>query len=133
MNESISWKDWLENAPMSEEEAERLSEDDNQSYITIKKVRSMAPEARLDLHGMIKEVAEKEVTSFFKTAQKDNLLKVIIIFGKGYHSPGGVDVLEEVVKRVISNTRCVRETYTPKEKDGGSGALMVILKNSKIH
>ncbi|MDD4083025.1 MAG: Smr/MutS family protein [Sphaerochaetaceae bacterium] len=131
--EKPSWYEWVEKAPLSKEEELRLYEKETNEYLTINQVRSMKIQDELDLHGVIKETAQKMIHSFLSASKKAGLIKINIIFGKGIHSSSGLSILEEVVKKEISQSTIIRESYTPKAKDGGSGALTIILKNSIIH
>jgi len=128
-----SWYEWVEKAPLSEEEKLRLSERETREYFTINQVRSMKIQDELDLHGVDKHTAKKMIHSFLSASKEADLLKINIIFGKGIHSSSGFSILEEVVKQEISKSTIIREFYTPKAKDGGSGAVTIILKNSQIH
>jgi len=131
--ENPSWYEWVEKSPLTKEEKLRLSEKETKEYLTINQARSMKIQDELDLHGLTKETAKKRIINFLKASKKAGLIKINIIFGKGIHSLNGNGILEEVVMQEIHNSSIIREFYTPKAKDGGSGALTVILKNSKIH
>ena len=133
VKDNPSWYEWVEKSPLTEEEKLRLSEKKKEEYFTISQARSMKIQDELDLHGMTKEIAQKMVRSFLQASKKAGLIKVNIIFGKGIHSSKGFSVLEKVVKQEISHSTVIREFYTPKAKDGGSGAVTIILKNSRIH
>ena len=48
--------------------------------------------------------------------------------GKGYGSEGGHSVLKEKVRRWLKQCDCVMAFAEAQEIDGGSGALIVLLK-----
>ena len=104
-------------------------EEKQKSFESINHIRRMSIQDHLDLHGLFLEQAITEVSAFLDSCAARKLRKVRIITGKGLHSPGGVAVLKPDVISVITNHKAVREIDTnPKAKDGGSGAVIVILK-----
>jgi len=131
--ENPSWFEWVEKSPLTKEEKLRLSEKKEEEYLTINQARSMKIQDELDLHGFTRDEAKKKINTFLKSSKKSGLIKINIVFGKGIHSERGFGILENVVRQEIKNSSIIRESFTPKAKDGGSGALTIILKNSKIH
>ncbi|WP_320127776.1 Smr/MutS family protein [uncultured Sphaerochaeta sp.] len=94
----------------------------------ISKLRSMEPQATLDLHGMIVTEAENACATFINDSAEKKLQKICIIPGKGLHNDSGVSLLKEVVLSQIRLSGVVREAYSPKACFGGSGAIWIILK-----
>ncbi len=90
----------------------------------------MSPQAELDLHGLISDVAMLKTREFLEQSRGKGLKKVSIITGKGIHSKDGKGVLQDVVLSEIRLSGIVREAYNPKAIDGGSGAIWVIFKST---
>jgi DNA-nicking Smr family endonuclease len=94
----------------------------------ISTLRSMEPQATLDLHGMKVTEAESACALFLKESAEKNLQKICIIPGKGLHNDNGVSLLKDVALAQIRLSGVVREAYSPKACYGGSGAIWIILK-----
>ena len=88
-------------------------------------------EARIDLHGMTQAQAHRELGGFLFDQQAIGRRSVLVITGKG---AGGEGVLREAVPRWLNegdNRRMVRAFSHAAPKDGGEGALYVLLKRLK--
>lgn len=94
-------------------------------------VKSMRPQAELDLHGVTAAEAISMVESFLRDSVRDNLVKVRIVHGRGLHSPEGKAVLKEVVVDVLESSPYVRSFGNPPPAEGGSGAVWVVLQRGK--
>ena len=103
-------------------------EEHRHSTITISKLRTMPPQATLDLHGDTVKEAEAEVRRFLDECSSNGLRKVSIITGKGLHSEDGVGVLRQAVIKVLDESGVVSERTSAPLSAGGSGALWIILK-----
>ena len=101
---------------------------ENTSKDSINEIRRMKAQDTLDLHSYTLEEAIVITKSFLDSSKKKGLRKVLIITGKGLHSAGGEAVLRPTILNIANNHPNVREVSTPKAAEGGSGALMVILK-----
>ena len=101
---------------------------ENTSKDSINEIRRMKAQDTLDLHSYTLEEAIVNTKSFLDSSKKKGLRKVLIITGKGLHSAGGEAVLRPTILNIANNHPNVREVSTPKAAEGGSGALMVILK-----
>ena len=111
--------------------ASSKSEASQNKSITINTVRRMNVQDELDLHGVKFEDAVNEATTFIDASAKRGLRKIRIITGKGLHSPGGKSIIRPEIVNAVKNHSAVREAdFNPKAKDGGSGAIIVILKSS---
>lgn len=95
---------------------------------SINALRQMKPQDQLDLHNYKLEESFVAVKAFLDQSKARGLRKVLVITGKGIHSAGGEAVLRPAVSAAIANHPAVRETFTPKAAEGGSGAIAVILK-----
>lgn len=85
-------------------------------------------EAQFDFHGYKREDAVRELERFIMNCRRVRYRKVLLIVGKGLHSPGGVSPVRLSIERklelmiasgTISNYRMA------KGKQGGAGAFIV--------
>ncbi|MFP4363124.1 MAG: Smr/MutS family protein [Spirochaetia bacterium] len=93
----------------------------------IKNLVQMTPQDTLDLHGMTVPEAEATTNSFLQASANKGYIKVLIIHGKGNHS-GGEAVLKKHIRKYIQDHPLCGRTGEPGRKEGGSGALWVILR-----
>ena len=91
------------------------------------KLKRMPSERTLDLHGCTVAEAQHQLDYFLRKAQHDKLKKVLIIHGKGKHSPEG-SVLREAVRKYLQESSLVGETGKPKRNDGGDGATWAVIR-----
>jgi DNA-nicking Smr family endonuclease len=98
-------------------------------------------EARIDLHGMTQDRAHRALTDFVARAAQDGLRCVLVITGKGLRKlagdesgrvrPDDLGILRNAVPRWLNEppTRArILAFGTAQERDGGSGALYVLLR-----
>jgi DNA-nicking Smr family endonuclease len=84
----------------------------------------------LDLHGFTLEKAEHAVRSFCANARGAVPRTVLIVHGKGLHSPAGQAVLRDEVVIWLSTPPVARDVLcfvTARPKHGGAGATYVLL------
>ena len=90
-------------------------------------------EARLDLHGLRQEEANRTLTSFIGESYNEGKRCVLVITGKGQVS-GGSGVLRTNVPRWLNQspnrTKILSFTHA-MPTDGGTGALYVLLKRQR--
>ena len=106
----------------ADEYAERTKME-NREYL-----RTMRPEARIDLHGLTRDEAWNRLTSFTNDCIRRGLKKILIIHGKGNHSNGSDPVLGPMVKLFIEQNKSLGASGHPDRSMGGSGATWVIIK-----
>ena len=91
----------------------------------------LKPEAELDLHGLTVEESSAKVRFFLQDALYQGLRTTLIITGKGLHSSDG-PVLRQAVERLLETQRdIVLEWGLAPKSYGGSGALVVFLRQSE--
>ena len=98
---------------------------------TISKLRTMLPQATLDLHGLTKEEGRGQVDAFINDCMENGIRKISIITGKGLHSEDGVSVIKEMVDEYLSSSDVVSEMGKAPANYGGAGAYWVILKKKR--
>jgi DNA-nicking Smr family endonuclease len=84
---------------------------------------------QLDLHGLTREEALEALPRFLLSAQKKGQKAVLVITGKGIHSPEE-PVLHQAVASWLRDTgRATVLEFTPAPREmGGSGAYVVFLR-----
>ena len=89
-----------------------------------------AIDGKLDLHGLDVQAARQAVEAFIKKHATDGDRVVILVHGKGSHSPRGHAVLRGEIAAWLSQGRSARHIAafaTAPEEHGGTGALLVLL------
>jgi DNA-nicking Smr family endonuclease len=87
-------------------------------------------QAECDLHGQTAREAEREVLRFVRDSQREGKRWVLIIVGKGLHSPDGKGTLKTSVVEALSRrspARFVLGFRTAPRHLGGTGALALRL------
>lgn len=100
---------------------------------TLRRLRHgvMPIDARIDLHGMSRDEAKRAVEDFLARRRHAYERVVLIIHGKGEHSPRGMGVLRGEVGAWLSEgpaSRHVACFATARDEDGGGGAVYVLLR-----
>ncbi len=88
----------------------------------------LRPEARLDLHGCTLAEAAALLASFLNNAQNNHQRCVCVIHGKGHRSSEGRPVLKAQVNQWLRDVPFVLAFSSAQEKDGGMGAVYVLLQ-----
>jgi DNA-nicking Smr family endonuclease len=96
----------------------------------LKKLRSggWVTQDQLDLHGLRVDQAREAIGQFIRDAVKRGVRCVRIIHGKGLGSMDKKPVLKSKVRNWLVQKDEVIAFCTARAADGGSGALMVLLK-----
>jgi DNA-nicking Smr family endonuclease len=90
----------------------------------------IAWEARLDLHGLHSDNARDALCQFISLQAKINKRCLLIVHGKGGHE-GLPPVIKNLVNRWLPQMDEVLAFHSALPKDGGTGALYVLLKRNK--
>ena len=96
----------------------------------IKKLkRGLIPiEARLDLHGMNREQANLTLGIFLDDAQQQGFRCINVIHGKGYRSSENIGILKSLVNHWLQQHPGIIAFASAPPKDGGTGALNILLR-----
>ncbi len=117
-------------------EVEPLGIGDTLSYLApglqknvIKKLRRgyFGVDAELDLHGLSSQQARYQLLRFIHCCVEDGCRCVHIIHGKGFRSPDHRPVLKNKINLWLRQHRDVLAFCSAAPKDGGSGAVFVLL------
>ena len=94
--------------------------------------RGLLPiDGRIDLHGMSAGEARSHLAVFLRTMRARGERCVLVIHGKGEHSPGGLPVLRGEIAAWLSqgaSSEHVAAFATASDADGGEGAVYVLLR-----
>lgn len=86
-------------------------------------------DAGLDLHGFSVDDARDELHRFIKDCRHQGLRSLLIVHGKSYTDPTKPALLKTYVSGWLQQTDGVLAFSSAQPKDGGTGALYVLLKN----
>ena len=102
------------------------------SRMTLRKLRRghWPVQDRLDLHGNNSDAARQLLQEFLYEAAQRGLRCVLVIHGKGMNSPSGAAVLRKLTRHWLTQRADVLAWCDAPPGDGGSGAALVLLKNS---
>lgn len=87
--------------------------------------------AELDLHGLRVEQARHALLSFLDECQEHGIRCVRIVHGKGYNSEGLEPVLKDKARTWLVQKADVMAFSEAPEREGGAGALLVLLRQSE--
>ena len=97
----------------------------------------------IDLHGYSLENANKTINEYIKDCFSQNIKRLIVITGKGLRSNTQNDPyvskdlsilkhsVPEFIKSNIDLMKLIKEIKSADIEEGGKGALIIYLKNSK--
>ncbi len=97
----------------------------------------------IDLHGYSLENANKTINEYIRNSYSENIKRLIVITGKGLRSNTQTDpyvskdlsILKNSVPEFIKNNtdlmKLIKEIKIADKEEGGNGALIIYLKNSK--
>ena len=87
-------------------------------------------EEELDLHGYTVNEAKTAIQDFLYECKRQHIRYIRIIHGKGYRSEQKIPVLKTHVAYWLPQLNDVLAFSSAQSKDGGTGAIYVILKSS---
>ena len=97
----------------------------------------------IDLHGYSLENANQTINEYIRNSYSENIKRLIVITGKGLRSNTQTDpyvskdlsILKNSVPEFIKNNtdlmKLIKEIKIADKEEGGKGALIIYLKNSK--
>jgi DNA-nicking Smr family endonuclease len=86
-------------------------------------------ETEIDLHGYTRDEAREFLTAALARCGRRGQRCLRIIHGKGLSSPGGESLLKNLTRNWLAQHPEVLAFCEAKPGDGGSGALLVLLRN----
>jgi len=96
----------------------------------LKQIRNgkISIEDDIDLHGYRRDDARQTLLAFLDHAQLHQYRLVKVVHGKGYNSDDNKPVLKAMVNKWLQNIPEVLAFVSATPKDGGIGAVYVLLK-----
>lgn len=98
------------------------------------KAGSLSVAAHMDLHGMTSVQAREGLLFFIRESYLQGHRCVLVVTGRGINSPGGQSVLRRETETWLTHEplkRVVLAFCTAQPKDGGAGAIYVLLRKQK--
>ncbi len=98
------------------------------------KAGRLSPEGHLDLHGQNADQALDSLLFFMRESYLAGRRMVLLIPGRGKNSPHGLGILRQELQTWLTREplrRIVLAFCTAQPKDGGAGALYVLLRRMK--
>lgn len=98
------------------------------------KAGALSVAAHLDMHGMTSDQAQESLLFFIRESYMQGHRCVLIVTGRGHNSPGGQSILRRETETWLTRDplkRVVLAFCTAQPKDGGAGALYVLLRKQK--
>lgn len=90
----------------------------------------LRPEEQLDLHGQTIAQAGQYLAQFLDEMQNNGRRSVCVVHGKGHRSTEGRPVLKAQINQWLRDTPAVLAFSSAQPKDGGMGAVYVLLRRS---
>lgn len=87
-------------------------------------------DAEIDLHGLNTHDARRQLLHFLHNSVEEGFRCVHIVHGKGYRSQDNLPVLKNELNRWLRQHKDVQAFCSASPKDGGTGALLVLLRLS---
>jgi DNA-nicking Smr family endonuclease len=99
----------------------------------LKKLRNgkLAIDSTLDLHGLTVEQASEQLSAFLEECRHLGNRTVIIVHGKGFRSQSKA-VIKPMVNRWLRQAEEVLAFCSAQPKDGGTGAVYVLLRKTRV-
>jgi DNA-nicking Smr family endonuclease len=92
-------------------------------------LKDLKAQAVLDLHGLSSAEAEEALDRFIRDSRSRGLTKVLIVHGKGLHSPGQ-PVLQRVVQNYLEKCPHTGAFARANRAEGGRGATWVLIRGT---
>jgi DNA-nicking Smr family endonuclease len=118
----------------------KVSSEDSLSFLNtglqhniLKKLRrgQFGVDAELDLHGLSSTEAKHQLLHFLHDCVEDGCRCVHIVHGKGHRSPDNHPILKNNLNLWLRQHPAVQAFCSAAPKDGGAGALWVLLQLSE--
>ncbi len=101
----------------------------------VRKLRrgDFAVQGHVDLHGLTREEAKRDVEAFLRAARNGGKRCVLVVHGRGLHSKDQLPVLKDALRTWLQTARFSRHVLafaTARPADGGAGAVYVLLRRA---
>jgi len=88
-------------------------------------------DAEIDLHGLTSEEAKRQLLNFLHHCVEDGCRCVHIVHGKGHRSPDNHPILKNNLNLWLRQHKDVQAFCSASQKNGGTGAVVVLLQLSE--
>lgn len=88
-------------------------------------------DAEFDLHGLTSHEAKQQLLGFLHRSVMNGYRCVHVVHGKGYRSPDHYPILKNHLNLWLRQHRDVQAFCSASPKDGGAGAVFVLLRLSE--
>ena len=88
-------------------------------------------EQGIDLHGLSIDEARDQLSNFIRSCYYQGCQTVLVIHGKAYSQSGSLPLLKSYTNDWLRQLPEVLAFSSAQAKDGGAGALYVLLKRKK--
>ncbi len=121
-------------------ELEKVGIEDSLSFLNtglqhkvLKKLRQgyFGLDAEIDLHGLGSEEAKRQLLNFLHYCVEDGCRCVHIVHGKGHRSPDNHPILKNNLNLWLRQHKDVQAFCSASPKNGGTGAVVVLLQLSE--
>ncbi len=85
-------------------------------------------DAEIDLHGLNSQHAKKQLLHFLHNSVEEGCRCVHIVHGKGYRSLDNLPVIKNELNHWLRQHKDVQAFCSASSKEGGTGALFVLLR-----
>jgi DNA-nicking Smr family endonuclease len=125
---------------VAELDVEKVGIEDSLSFLApglqhnaLKKLRKrqFGLDAEIDLHGLNSNEAKRQLLHFLHGSVENGYRCVHIVHGKGYRSEGNHPVLKNNLNLWLRQHQDVQAFCSAPPKDGGAGAVFVLLRLSE--
>lgn len=126
--------------PESSVDVEKVGIEDSMSFLNtglqhkvLKKLRQgyFGLDAEIDLHGLSSEEAKRQLLNFLHYCVEDGCRCVHIVHGKGHRSPDNYPILKNNLNLWLRQHKDVQAFCSASPKNGGTGAVVVLLQLSE--
>ena len=87
----------------------------------------------LDLHGLTVQLAKEQLEQCLIECRRQDIRCLHIIHGKGFGSASQQPVLKQQLNIWLQQKKSVLAFCSATQRDGGTGAVYVLLRNPKKH
>lgn len=123
-SKNLSMEEWLEYFPA----IEKKDESHHHNPARHQKVNNLKVERELDLHGLSWSEAKAQMDHFIHACQRDGVMAVRIIHGKGKRSSVEGGILRQKTLPYLEQDKRVKKVTQAGYHEGQSGACHVVLK-----
>jgi DNA-nicking Smr family endonuclease len=88
-------------------------------------------DAEIDLHGLNSDEAKRQLLNFLYRCVEDGCRSVHIVHGKGHRSPDQHPIIKNNLNLWLRQHKDVQAFCSASPKDGGTGAVFVLLQLSE--